>query len=68
MDQLINEMAEAAFDNFEFSCEWSKARVAAKERAQELRKSVSASDITLAVNIARMQWDHESRKAKNFSR
>ena len=62
MDKLIHEMAEAAFDNFEFSCEWHKARDAAIERGQELRRNFTNGDVNLAVNIAKMQWNHISKK------
>lgn len=64
----IREMAEAAFTNYEFSCEWSKAREAAIEFAvDEYGFRPGPSAIYLAVKIARVNWGTAVEQVKELN-
>lgn len=64
LDSSIESMAEAALANYEFSCDWYKAREAAREAASELGFKPSGSDLTLAVSVARLKWYKMVRDSK----
>lgn len=62
-DAQINEMAQEASTNYEFSCEWNKAAQAANEYAiEEFGVKPNKSAVLLAVKLAKTQWMGYSMK------
>lgn len=61
----LNDCATAALENYEFSCSWSKAYVAAYDYAKENGWSASRTALGAAVNIAKARWEGLVINAKN---
>lgn len=64
-NEIIDELATAALDNFEFSCEWAKAADAAKEAAQDLGIRLERGLILHSVNVAKLRWNAIIIRTKN---
>ena len=56
-DQMIKEMADAAATNYEFSCDWRRARVAANEYCREIfRRIPRKRELDAAIAQAKLAW------------
>jgi len=62
--EQLNIIADAALENYEFSCSWSKAFLAASEFAKEEGLAAGLTAIAAAVNIAKAKWQAHVVEAK----
>jgi hypothetical protein len=60
----LDTISIAALENYEFSCSWAKAFIAASEYAKEEGLSANRSAIAASVNIAKAKWESLCVSAK----
>tara|TARA_R110000764_G_scaffold1169_3_gene4552 strand:- start:2230 stop:2445 length:216 start_codon:yes stop_codon:yes gene_type:complete len=58
-------LVDAALQNYEFSCEWSKAVDAVKEAAQEEKIKLSRGEVFNIISTARLRWEGYRMEASN---
>jgi hypothetical protein len=63
-EEILNEMAVAAVNSFEFSCSWPCAAQAARQEARDLRQSADKAFVLHAINLAKIIWNERVIEAK----
>ena len=66
-EEILNEMALAAVNNFEFSCSWASAANAALQEARDLRHPSDRAFVGHAVHLAKMMWNERVVEAKKIA-
>ncbi len=63
-EEILNNMALAAVNSFEFSCSWAAAAEAARQEAKDLRHNPDKQFVLHAVNLAKIIWNERVIEAK----